>query len=247
MTIDSNNLVWSMLSGTGGGNPAVATSTHAISTSFADTNTDWSVNTANGIYNDVLKQASLLRLNGSGNMLQIVDDLIAGNPGVKARTWTNSWSTYTTVYSGANASRTNWGSVRVADSNTYVLGQSNTSAWTFSQTTNGTSWNSKTAPSFPTGGLATNSGVALSTDGTFVWACVIRGDANTTVSCNKYTPGSDTWGGWSDVTNTAATRAYVTTPSNLGNGGLPAMWTQTNGGNFEIHIATFVNTGVQFR
>ncbi len=242
LAIDSNNKVWAFSDDTGANN--IYQSTNVISTSFADIDGNWNVTSGSGNSNWMQKTV-ILRLAG-GNMLEVDEDQ-PSNYRVQWSTWNGSvwsaWSTTGLEPLGAGVDPLNWGIYRQDDTHIYFVGQNNTSSLLFS-VFNGTSWNTSNAqPAWPTGGLAANSQIAVSGDGNNVWACVIRGDANSTVSCNKYTEASNTWGGWTDLTSTSATRVYITMGQNAGSGNLPVMWTQTNGANYDIYVDSLV-TGV---
>ncbi len=234
--IDSNNKVWGFSDDAGSN--TIFESTNVISTSFADTAGNWTGTTGSSNGNWMQKTV-ILRLAG-GNMLELAEDQPASNYQVQWSTYNGStwsaWSTTGLEPAGAGVSSANWGVKRVDDTHTYFVGQSAASTLLFS-VFGGASWDTtKAQPTWPTSGLATNSQVAVTSDGTNIYACVIRGDANSTVSCDKYTVASNTWGGWVDLTSTSATRAYISPAFNSNGTTVPVLWTQTNGANYNIYV-----------
>lgn len=242
LAIDSNNIVWAFADDTGSNDTYY--STNPISTTFADTeaNGNWTDTGPPSNNYEYMQKTVILRL-ASGGILQVDEDHDAGgNPLVQWQRWNGStwsgWSTTGLIAAGANVSETNWGIKRIDDTHIYFLGQSDASTLFFS-VFGGTSWDtSKAQPTWPTSGLATNSQIALTSDGTDVRAFVIRGDANDTVSYNKYTVASNSWGGWTDLTSTAATRAYISPAFNTSAAAIPVLWTQTNGSNYDIVVGS---------
>ena len=231
-------------------NPKVLISTNVISTTFADTGTSWTVLTgADATYalNDYENQESTVPLASSG-LLIVVDDLNV-NPCIDFISYNGStWSAAAGAYSqfvlacAAGVSRTNWGLAKISNTDVRFLGQATASTFSY-QTFNGTAWSALTAPSWPTGGLATNSGVSLITDGIDVWAFVVRGDTNNTVSYNKYS--GTTWSGWTDITTTAATRSYIQTAQGPGDNKIAVLWTQVSGTNYNVTVDSIKATYVQ--
>lgn len=77
--------------------------------------------------------------------------------------------------------------------------------------------------------------MALASDGTNVFAVVIRGDAANSVSYAKYTVSAGTWGSWTDIQTSTQTRTNV--GAYVLNGKLVATWAQANGGNYDAYNA----------
>lgn len=225
------------------GNPRVQISTNTISTTFADSATNWtnlSGATASCYVNDYIHQSTIVPLDATQKFLIIGDDLNV-NPQIVWYLYNAAncvGAGYNTLFNAAGASRTNWAVTKLSNTDVRFLGQNGASTFLYS-TFNGTAWTTGTSPAWPTGGLATNSGVSLINDGTNVWAFVIRGDANETVSYNLYSAGA--WGGWVDVTTTSATRSYIQIAQSVAGAKIAMLWTQTNGSNFDI-VADSINT-----
>lgn len=224
-----------LLIGNNSGNPQSWLSTNNISATFADSDTLGNFTVSNEVaitdFPQHLGGASL----ASQAMLYVTDD---SGPQLKWSKFTGTWSALsnpTAAFNGAGVSRLNWGIVRVSNTDIKLLGQITASTFGFVKF-DGTSWSTLTAPEWPNGGLATNSQVSLTTDGTDVWALIIRGDASNTVSLNKYSTGAGTWGGWKDVERSTQVRTYISAGPVVS--GIPSvMWTQVNGGNYDVVAA----------
>ena len=230
LTTDSNNKMVGSLSD-GAGNPSVYRSTNAISASFSDS--VWGAVGTMPSVTDLVQRTKAFSL-GGGNLLNMLDDLSGGNKLVRWTKWGgSSWTAYATIVSNAGASRTDWDAIRISDTDIRFLGVSAASTFSF-QKFDGSSWSTLTAPAWPTGGLTASSGVSLISDGTNVWTFVIRGDANNSVSYNKYN--GSAWGGWTDLVTTNAVRTDIQTAPVIGNNTIPVLWTQTNGSNFAIVV-----------
>jgi hypothetical protein len=216
------------------GNPDAFRSTNNIGATFADTGTDWT-DTGTGIIADYVKHAVVFPL-ASQNLLCITNDFSTPNTNIQWKRYNNpDWdANYTVIYQSPTASEKNWGAAQTTNLNVYHLGVSATSTWSFNVWT-GSSWSSLTAPAWPTSGLATNSQVALASDGTNVWAVVIRGDGNNSVSYNKYSVGGASWGGWADLEASDAVRTFI--EAAVLNNNLVVQWTQVNGSNYDIYVA----------
>src|SRR5436309_2025589 len=202
LTTDSNNkMVGSLADGTG--NPSVYRSTNTISASFSDA--DWGAVGTMPSVSDFVQRTKVFSL-GGGNLLNLFDDLSGGNKLVRWTKWGgSSWTAYATIVSNPGASRTDWDAIRISDTDIRFLGVSAASTFSF-QEFDGSSWSTLTAPAWP-GGLTASSGVSLISNGTNVWAFVIRGDANNSVSYNKYNGSS--WSGWIDLVTTNAVRTDI--------------------------------------
>ena len=229
LTTDSNNKMVGTVAD-GAGNPSVYRSTNTISASFSDA--DWGAVGTMPSVSDFVQRAKVFSL-GGGNLLNTLDDLSGGNKLVRWTKWGgSSWTAYATIVSNPGASRTDWDAIRISDTDIRFLGVSAASTFSF-QEFDGSSWSTLTAPAWP-GGLTASSGVSLISNGTNVWAFVIRGDANNSVSYNKYNGSS--WSGWIDLVTTNAVRTDIQTAPVIGNNTIPILWTQTNGSNFDIVV-----------
>jgi hypothetical protein len=100
----------------------------------------------------------------SKNLLEIVED--SSDYVVEAALYnatTGYWdASYTPIMNtGAPGTSivTNWGAVKVSNTNVSFLAQLSTNTFSF-QTYSGSAWSTLTAPSWPTSGLATNSQMA---------------------------------------------------------------------------------------
>lgn len=236
--IDSAGKVWMCRNGepTTDFNPAK--STNVISTSFADTTASWTQTTFNaGNTSNYLKLFPL----ASACILAVFNDSVDG---LEWDEWDTgaAWFGQNAISGASGLDPTlNWDGVKVSNTDIRVLTQNGASSFAF-LTNNGATlgssitWSTLTAPTWPTSGLATNSGVALLTDSTNVWAFVIRGDANKTVSYNVYS--GTTWSGWTDLTSTSKTRSYIQASQNIGNNLAAILWTEVNGSNFDVHVAS---------
>ncbi len=223
--LDGGNHPWDAVCD-GSGNVTSHGATNVISTTFADAN--WSAGTNTQSMTDYCKRTKLIGLAGTAILLLGED---SGN---------NVWwakgpaATKASLLSGVNVSRFNWNATKVSNTAVYLIGQDNTSSFAFYKF-DGTAWGTAlTAPTWPTSGLSANSGVGLVTDGTDVYAVVIRGDANNTVSYAKYTVASGTWGAWTDLVTSSATRNWV--EAAWLNAKLTIQYTQTNGTNYDIYV-----------
>ena len=229
LTTDSNNKMVGTVAD-GAGNPSVYRSTNTISASFSDA--DWGAVGTMPSVSDFVQRAKVFSV-GGGNLLNTLDDLSGGNKLVRWTKWGgSSWTAYATIVSNPGASRTDWDAIRISDTDIRFLGVSAASTFSF-QEFDGSSWSTLTAPAWP-GGLTASSGVSLISNGTNVWAFVIRGDANNSVSYNKYNGSS--WSGWIDLVTTNAVRTDIQTAPVIGNNTIPILWTQTNGSNFDIVV-----------
>jgi hypothetical protein len=129
-----------------------------------------------------------------------------------------------------------WDAVRISDDAVFCCTKNGASTIALYRTTDqGVNWTARTAPSWPSSGLAANSEITLCTNGTDIYLVVIRGDASCSVSYNKYTVASNTWDGWTDlITGGTQTRKYIN--SEWLNGQLVVLYTQTNGSNYDLTI-----------
>ena len=256
--IDSSSKVI-VLHDDGGGNGYPHRSTNNISTSFSDSQNDWSgIGTyQSGEGGDKLvgyQQSNFITDVGSQNYLLIMNDDGTNGTyqpyrGVRWNKWNGTaWVHLQGIYFDSTLTKQmtqNFSTVALSSNCIYHLGQNSDSTLGLYKFTDGSpgSWTSLTAPSWPTDGVkvgSPNSGsVALATfNGTELWAFVIRGDANNTISYNKYTVGTDSWDGWADLVTSSATRDFIQTPVSPATDTIPVIWTEVNGSNYDIKVAT---------
>jgi hypothetical protein len=242
-TIDSNNKV---IISDCNNDYEVFRSTNSISTSFADTGGQW--NSLGSMITGLWTLYYKIIPKASGELLAITSD---------SEDYMDTWEYDGSVWNELNWRDSgnfnlgsnpllNWDAVKVSNTAIYILAA--TSAGFSFQRYDGsgydpTDYTSLAVPSQPSGGLATNSGISLVTDGTDIWAFIIRGDANSTVSYSRYLVAVDDWTGWADVTATSEGRAYVQVSQNTGNSTIGVLWTQVNGSDYDIAVAS-ISTAV---
>ena len=218
------------------GSPTVYRSSSSLSPAFNDPIAQWSLLGTAEVLDDYMTNSFLAPL-GAPNVLVVVDDAPSGVPAIAWKRFNGTtWSTFAYVWSGANVSRSNWGGVWVGNAAVYLLGVTNTSALSFS-VFDGTTWSAKTAPTWPANGVKASSGLPLVSDGTNVWAFVIRGDASNSIAWNRYQVSSGTWSGWTDLPIGAATRNYLQTAANVGAGKVAVTWAEGTGP-YNMRVAT---------
>ena len=228
-TLGINNTVAALVQDASGINH-VYVSTNPINNFFIDSDGQWSnLQTISGANN--VTQSDLVSFSTTSNKFIVVQDY--NNGSVNQILWCPvDGGVHSTqiLYSGANASRTNWGATQTSNNNYFVLGQSNSTAFSFYRCSawNGDStvFSALTAPTWPTNGLATNSGVALINDGSNVWAAVIGGDTSNTILINSYNSFFNTWGGWVPTYTTANNKAYLSSCNTLARGKAAYIWTE---------------------
>lgn len=237
---DSNGKVYQM-SDDGIGNTAFRKSSAVLSTSFSDSGATWNIVTSVGQCGSGLDRTKLFDI-GSGNMMLLFN---CDTRAVEYNTWNGStWagSAFLTGGIGSGSSRYDWDCTNFSTTNIWCV-QEDTAATYTAWYWNGTTWTSKNAPSWPTSGLATNGFIALSNDGTNIYAAAIRGDGSKTLSYNKCTLSSSqcTWGGWTDIEATTS-GTDVSMSSISGNGNIAILYSKTNGSNYDI-IVNALSTG----
>ena len=217
------------------GNPVISRSASNISASFADADSSFSVVGTPSNLTDYAQHATLFCL-ASQNYLIITNDSFNGTPDIQSTKWdgANWGGSYAILYQDTNASLLNWGAVKISNTDVRMLGVSAASTFSF-QKFDGTSWSTLSAPTWPANGLATNSQISLSTDGTNVWAFAVGGDPNNSIIYNKYN--GSAWQGWTTLVSSAATRSYVeANPSSMLSGAPVVMWTEQSGSNFNVMV-----------
>lgn len=222
---------------TGGGNWDSSVSTNVLSTTFADveTNNDWT-QTTNAL-TDYPRQCTVFESGNSNEPVLVYDDTSGGNPAIKsARS-----GTVQLIEAGSGVDRQQWGTVMRTVPNEFkvhVVYQATSNTFQHKQSGSDLTWSDKADPTWPTSGLTANSGVCFTTDGTDLYLIVIRGDAAATIAYNKYTVGSDSWGGWVDVITTTKTRTYVNSMrASQPSGKLWVMWQEANGSDYDVMIS----------
>ena len=224
-----NNTVAALIQDASGYNN-VYVSTNPVNNFFIDTAGQWSnLQTITGV--NSCTQSDLVSFSTTSNRFLVVFD--NNNGSVNQILWCpvdgGVHSTYV-LYSGTNASRTNWGATQTSNDSYYILGQSDTAAFSFYMcaTWNGDStvFSQLTAPAWPTNNIDVSSGVALINDGTNIWAAIIGGDSKHTIYINAYNTFFGTWGGWVATTTTANTKAYISSSNIAVNGDAVFLWTE---------------------
>jgi len=215
-------------------NPKELISSSTISTSFVDTGATWvnlSGSSAACYITDYLRQEVAFPLESNRKFVIIVDDVVSGNSQVGWYLYNNancSGAGYAAIYAGAPVSRTNWGTTKFSNTDIRLVGQSATTTLSYyKMNVASNTWSSSTAPVWPSGGVASSSEIALQNDGVNLWAFAIRGDASNTISYNLNSSG--TWNGWTDITNTTATRSDVGVAQSIANDKLVFYWTEIKG------------------
>lgn len=223
------------------GNIAFRRSTNVIGPTFSDVGANWiglgGISLGNWIWR-------LKVLDISGSILAIWNDRSGGNDYLRWNKCLNSgttWDGATNFFSAtAGADGRQWDAVKVTATDVKLLCINATNTFAFYKH-NGTSVSSSTAPSWPTNGLNVNSGLCLITDGTDIWAFIIRGDANKTLTYNKYTTSLDSWGGWVDIESTID-GTDVTATYSLVTNRIAILYTKSNGGNYDI-VSSYLSFG----
>lgn len=217
--VDSNGKVMITYPNSGGNMAKASYSTTTFGAGFADTGASWLA--TNGMPNQSgYEQRSRLFKLASGQYAAFVGSSGGGTNYLQyavttALTWPGS---YTAVWTGAStADALQWGATQIDTTNMYVLSIVTTSTFQFNKF-DGTTLTAPTAPAWPTNGLAANSGIACTNDGTNIWCFVIRGDGSKTLSYNKFTVGAGTWGGWTTI-ETTTSGAYVSVVRSIGSSG----------------------------
>ncbi|TAL51406.1 hypothetical protein EPN81_00005 [Patescibacteria group bacterium] len=138
------------------------------------------------------------------------------------------------LYSTSGTSRLNWGAIKLSNTDMRMLGQDTASSFTFRKFDGSATWTTLTAPSWPTSGLVTNSRVSLLSQGTYIFAFVIRGDASNTIAYAFYD--GVVWSGWTDLTTTTKTRNYIEANYVVQANQALVSWTETNGSNYDFKV-----------
>ncbi len=219
------------------GNISIRRSTNTIGPSFADTGTSWITISGISLGNWIWR---LKILDISDSILAIWNDTSGGNDYLRWNKCLNTgttWDVATNFFSATvGADGRQWDAVKVTSNDIKILCINATNTFAFYKH-NGTSVSSSTAPTWPTNGLNINSGICLITDNTDIWAFVIRGDANKTLSYNKYTTSLDSWSGWIDIEETTDGTDLTCTYSSVTNK-IALLYTKSNGSNYDIIVST---------
>lgn len=146
-------------------------------------------------------------------------------------TWGGRGSTGLTVTTCPFA---DWGVCARTSSDAHLVALSNASNAFVHSRYNGSNWSS--GNSLPTLTLATNSGVALASDGTDVWAFAI--DSSYNVCYCKWTAATPAWdAAWTtlDTGTGSSGRAYVSATYSAGATAIGVIWTETVSSNYSIY------------
>jgi hypothetical protein len=215
-------------------NPRVLISTSTISKTFSDSAAAWAnlSGTAASCYvTDYLTNHTVIPLDKARRFFIFTDDLVSGNAMISYYLYNYancSGAGYTDLWLTSLSGRSSWGVTKLSNTDVRALGQYTASSLIY-KTWNGTTWTTSTAPSWPTGGLATSSQVVFHNDSGNLYVFVVRGDVNSTVSYNVLPSGTSTWTGWYDMTTTSAKRSYLTAAPQVAGGKFVVEWTENAG------------------
>lgn len=229
---------------TAGGNWNSNVSTNVLSSTFSDTASEaqWAATTVT--LTDYPRQGAVFESGNPNEPVIIYDDTNGGNPAIESARGT----TAQLIEAGSGVDRQQWGTVMRTVPNEFkvhVVYQATSNTFQHKQSGSDLTWSDKADPTWPTSGLTTNSGVCFTTDGTDLYLIVIRGDAAATIAYNKYTVGSDSWGGWVDVITTTKTRTYVNSMrASQPSGKLWVMWQEANGSDYDVMISDLLGGAV---
>jgi hypothetical protein len=219
-------------------NPGCARSTNTLSSTFADDG--WTSLSPGGDSGSFIR-CKVIPL-ASRNLLVVHTEDASTN--IKTGLYNgSSFGSYVDALA-VSTYRTCWDACWISDSSIFIASQNAASTLALVQTINqGTSYSSKTAPGWPTNGLATNSQLSLVTDGTDLYLVCIRGNSSCSVSFNKYTVSGNSWGGWTDIeTGGTQTRTYIN--GYWLNSGLKVLYTQTNGSNYDVTVSSYTGASI---
>jgi len=244
--LDSNAKPWYAGSGVGGNSCAGSSATNA------DSGTSWTAgfNGASVIFNAGPYCSSSAVFNaGSGNVLAITDNASSSFTATRLKWNVGSGSTFGAAANVGSSAfihdhETNaWGACRRTSSDIHAVALTGDSiAPSFSNNTgnvythyryNGSTFDDS-GDTFPAVNYGLFSGIFLESDGTNVWAFLF--DDQKQLQYTKWTSGS----GWSAMSPLGPPRTnqpqYLT--GSYGNGDIGLVWTEANGGNFDIYGAT---------
>ena len=127
-------------------------------------------------------------------------------------------------------------SINPQDLNTNVHMVLRTSANTFVHKTciGTTTANWANGQSIPSQAMKTGEGIALTTNGVDMWMFIIANDTANTVLGIKWTASVPSWGTWFVVEGSPKTRTAITVCNSAVDSGFGLMWTEVNGGTFDI-------------
>ncbi len=223
---------------------------HANNGSNADTGISWSAGfgSANTPYTGQLattSESGTIVSIGGGNMMLLTDNSSTAHNFTQLYYETSSSGTWTTSNSNSILASTvtgtscnNWGAVGLTTSDIHVVALSDNSSNYVHRRFNGSTWS--TGDSIPTLAYGTLSGILLAADGTNVWAHAIDSSGN--VQQSKWTSGSG-WSAWSNVCAFVANaRSYLSGYQVVSGSTIGLVWTEANGGNFDI-VGTLITLG----
>jgi hypothetical protein len=226
-----------------GGNWNSNVSTNVLSSTFADTASEAQWTPVTAALTDYPRQGIVFESGNSNEPVILYDDTSGGNPAIESARGT----TIQSIETGSGVDRQQWGACMRTVANEFkvhLIYQATSNTFQHKQSGSDLTWSDKADPTWPSSGLATNSGVCLATDGTDLYLIVIRGDAAATVAYNKYTVSSDSWGGWNDAITSTKTRTYVNSMrASQPSGKLWVMWQEANGSNYDVMISDLLGGG----
>jgi hypothetical protein len=191
---------------------------------------------------------------GNAGDMWLVADNSSSDVGGTNTGWTNlhfwtftggvagNWGSKTNVFSSPVTATlpANWGAARRTTSDLHVVGLSDNGATgTYAHARyNGTSWSAGDA--VPNLAYGTNSGLALATDGTYVWAFAF--DTSKDLKYTKWISGTG-WSAWTTLEGARTnTPAYVTAAYN-GSNRIMVAWTEYTGSQYNIIGSTLSTSG----
>jgi hypothetical protein len=146
-----------------------------------------------------------------------------------------SWPAVASVFgTGVSMSPNDWGIAKVSTTDVHVVRRTGTNTYAHRRF-NGTSWSA--GQSIPTQTSKANSGIALYSDGTNLWAFIIDSASGNAVRYCKWTASGPSWGSWTDLEATSATRDKVSVAPNSDGSNILVSWTEGTGSPWAIKDA----------
>lgn len=173
-------------------------------------------------------RSSVLVSLGSGHMGLLSDDgaTSSGTTGINWYTWDgSSWSgsagNQAATGSISSIGKNDWSAIRISDTDIHLVYRSGSSSFVHRRY-NGTSWGA--GQSIPSQANLADGGIALATDGVSVVMSVIDTDGANTVRTITWDGAS--WGLWTVVEASSATRTFVGCARDLVKNTLLVYWTE---------------------
>lgn len=221
-------------SGTGWGNANLVSSTNAdLGSSWTagfSANSDMGNAAAYSANHAMLAQASknMLWIGDSGDTATTYTDLRYK----RAITWTATFTGSALASAlGTAQDQNDWSAVRQDDTHVHLVTRSGANTYVH-RTFNGSTW--AAGASITNQNSKAGAGIFLTTNGTDVWLFIIDNDAANTVRYCQYSTAGGTWGSWNALESTTKTRTWLSGSQVAGNGNIAVIWSEVNGGNFDI-------------